>query len=142
MCFACDLLCATSTTKARAGCGDSIEAENRDALTRGASCPSTIIPVVPADGGSVWLRVDVGDADETTRTLGPGYDGIAHGKLPARVAVVVITVCRNYCRVITDSDNLLVAPSPSFRAIARRRCHVVAVDPPRCRMLPTADSPS
>lgn len=60
------------------------------------------------------MRVYVGDAIETTRALGPEYDGIARGELAVRVAVVVITRCRNYCRVITNSDKLLVAPSPSL----------------------------
>ena len=60
------------------------------------------------------MRVYVGDAIETTRALGPEYDGIARGELAVRVAVVVITLCRNYCRVITNSDKLLVAPSPSL----------------------------
>ena len=79
--------------------------------TQGAGCPSTFLPVVHADEGSFSLRVYVGDANETTRAHGPEYDGIAHGELPVRGAVVVITLCGNYCRVITNSDKLLVAPS-------------------------------
>jgi hypothetical protein len=38
------------------------------------------------------------------------------------------------CRVMPDSDSLLVAPIPfSELATARRGCHVLAADPPRCR---------
>ena len=64
------------------------------------------------DQGTCWLRVYVGDANETTRAHGPDYDGFTHGELAVRGAVGAITRCHNYCRAITNSDNLLDAPSP------------------------------
>ena len=36
----------------------------------------------------------------------------SHGGLAVRGAAGAITRCHNYCRAITNSDNLLDAPSP------------------------------
>ena len=88
------------------------------------------------------MRVYVGDAIETTRALGPEYDGIARGELAVRVAVVVITRCRNYCRVITNSDKLLVAPSPSLSIDGPPPLPRLGRRPSEVPKLGTADSPS
>ena len=87
-------------------------------------------------------RPAIDDASETTRAHGPEYDGIAHGELPVRVAVVVNTLCRNYCRVITNSDKLLVAPSPSLSIDGPPPLPRLGRRPSEVPKLGTADSPS
>lgn len=62
----------------------------------------------------------------------PEYDGITHLELPLRlrVSAVVIILCCNYCRVITDFNNRLRPVIPVlFDPTASRRCHVFAADP-------------
>jgi hypothetical protein len=45
--------------------------ENRDALNSRSEQPVEFLPVVTADGGSVWLRVDVGAVAEPFARMEP-----------------------------------------------------------------------